>query len=796
MDDLRARLEQGLAPSYQVEREIGAGGMATVYLARDVRHERQVAIKVLREDLSASLGKERFVREIKIAAALQHPHVLPVYDSGEAGGLLFYVMPFVDGPSLRDKLVKEGELPITDAVRILRDVADALAEAHKHGVVHRDLKPENVMLRGRHALVTDFGVAKAVSEATGSASLTTVGIALGTPTYMAPEQATADPHVDHRADIYAFGVLAYELLTGRPPFTGASPQQILAAHITAPAEPVNKYRTTLSPALTTLVMKCLEKAPADRWQSAEELIPQLEALLTPSGGMTPSNTRPIAAQPARARTMMRASAATAIVAAIAAGLFVPIRTWLRDGRSVSSVSSGSSVDSVQSVAVLPFTEMNAAAGQAFFAEGLTDEVIVALSAIPRLRVPGRESSLRFKGSTAPIKAIADSLNVSMLLSATVERAAGSVRVRYQLVKSDGFQVLAGAITRPSSDVFAIYDSVSRAIAGKLALQLSPVAQQASVRQVNPEAYQAYLQGKVQFANRVMDSALVSLMRAAALDSMSAETWATLGIAHALSGPSDYNIARPEVAMANARRAVARALALDSASADAWTAAGLLASREFHWDEADQAYDRALRLNPAHPTALQFSATSLVATGRVADGVERIRAAERAEPLSFIIGDWSALIMWVGGQQQEALAHADRLLTLHPRSVRLKRDVAIMHSRVGDWGAVARLLSERELIVSNDSAAARRVRDGIMSEATRVATINAIAARDPSSMGLADMLMAAGDRANAIRAMLTRPARPGAFSHTIVTWVTNPELRRSPEFRKLMQDTRLPIPPES
>ena len=269
------RLSLALADRYRIERELGAGGMATVYLAHDLKHDRKVAVKVLREELSASLGKERFLREIKVAAALQHPHILPLYDSGAVDDLLFYVMPYVDGLSLRDKLDKQGELPVGDAVRILRDIADALSEAHRYGVVHRDLKPENVMLRGRHALVMDFGVAKALSDATGRQSLTTVGIALGTPTYMAPEQAVADPHVDHRADIYAFGVVAYELLAARPPFTGATPQQVLAAHVTAAAEPVTSHRA-MPPALAALVMRCLEKRPADRPQSAEELIPQLE----------------------------------------------------------------------------------------------------------------------------------------------------------------------------------------------------------------------------------------------------------------------------------------------------------------------------------------------------------------------------------------------------------------------------------------------------------------------------------------------------------------------------------------
>jgi len=294
MPDLAERLRTALADRYAIEREIGSGGMATVYLAEDLKHHRNVAIKVLRPDLAATLGPERFLREIEVAAQLQHPHILPLHDSGEADGFLFYVMPYVEGQSLRDKLAKEGELPVGEAVRILRDVVDALTEAHGHGVVHRDIKPENILLRGRHALVTDFGVAKAVSEATGRAKLTTAGVALGTPAYMAPEQASADPHLDHRVDIYAVGAVAYELLTGRPVFMGTSPQQVLAAHVTEAAQPVRKHRDTVPPALEQLVMQCLEKKPADRFQTAEELLPQLDALTTPSGGMTPTATRPVA----------------------------------------------------------------------------------------------------------------------------------------------------------------------------------------------------------------------------------------------------------------------------------------------------------------------------------------------------------------------------------------------------------------------------------------------------------------------------------------------------------------------
>jgi tRNA A-37 threonylcarbamoyl transferase component Bud32/tetratricopeptide (TPR) repeat protein len=295
MTDPKAELQAALTGRYEILRELGAGGMATVYLAHDVRHDRKVALKVLRPELAATLGPDRFLNEIRIAANLAHPHVLPVHDSGEAGGFLYYVMPYIAGESLRDKLAREGELPVAEAARILRDVADALAAAHAQGVVHRDIKPDNVLLSGRHALVMDFGVAKAVSEATGRQQLTTVGVALGTPHYMAPEQAAADPHIDHRADIYAVGVVAYELLTGRPPFAGTSSQQILAAHVTETPDPVTKLRPSVPPALALLVMKCLEKKPADRWQRADELVPVLEALATPSGGITPTATQPVPA---------------------------------------------------------------------------------------------------------------------------------------------------------------------------------------------------------------------------------------------------------------------------------------------------------------------------------------------------------------------------------------------------------------------------------------------------------------------------------------------------------------------
>ncbi len=294
MTAIPEQLRAALAGRYTLERELGAGGMATVYLAEDLKHSRKVAVKVLRPELAATLGPDRFTQEIRIAAQLSHPHILPVLDSGQADEFLYYVMPLVEGESLRDRITRSGELPIADAVRILAEVTDALAYAHGRGVVHRDIKPDNIMIAGRHALVMDFGVAKALSEAGAGAkgALTTAGMALGTPAYMSPEQAAADPAIDHRADIYALGAMAYEMLTGQPPFTGRTPQAILAAQVTQKPEPIENRRTGIPGPLAIAVMRCLEKRPADRYQTADALLAVLEPIGTPSGGTTPAQTAP------------------------------------------------------------------------------------------------------------------------------------------------------------------------------------------------------------------------------------------------------------------------------------------------------------------------------------------------------------------------------------------------------------------------------------------------------------------------------------------------------------------------
>ena len=293
---------------------LGRGGMATVYLGEDARHDRWVAVKVMHPEIVASIGSQRFLREIRIAAQLHHPHILGLIDSGESGGVLWYVMPFVSGESLRSRIEARGAMPVSDVVRLIRDVASALARAHKAGIVHRDIKPENILLEDRHALVTDFGVAKALSDAS-KVSDTSVGFALGTPAYMAPEQAAADV-IDHRADLYALGIVAYEMLTGTLPFEAKTPQQMIAAHLARPPMPLADKRADVPPALTHIVMRCLEKDPEDRWQSADALLAELDEV--PTG--TATHVSPTAAYPAQstpAATLATPAASPAAPAAAA-----------------------------------------------------------------------------------------------------------------------------------------------------------------------------------------------------------------------------------------------------------------------------------------------------------------------------------------------------------------------------------------------------------------------------------------------------------------------------------------------
>ena len=321
--DLQTQLQEVLGGAYRIDRELGGAGMSRVFVATETELERQVVIKVLPPELAAGINIDRFRREIQLAARLQHPHIVPLLSAGAKGSLLYYTMPFIGGDNLRGRLTRTRELPVQEATKILREVADALSYAHSQGVVHRDIKPENILISGSHALVLDFGVSKALSSATSETStegptLTSLGIALGTPAYMAPEQAAADPHVDARADIYALGIVGYELLSGRTPFAGLNQQQTLAAHITTQPMPVAQHRPQLPPGLASVIMRCLEKHPSDRWQNADDLHSALESYAMTSGATAPSEA--VAIRKPFRWTPQRIAVAAGIVGVVAAGL--------------------------------------------------------------------------------------------------------------------------------------------------------------------------------------------------------------------------------------------------------------------------------------------------------------------------------------------------------------------------------------------------------------------------------------------------------------------------------------------
>jgi serine/threonine-protein kinase len=422
--DLRDQLQRTLGSAYSIERELSGGGMARVFAAEERSLRRKVVVKVLPPELSGAISVERFRREIQLAAQLQHPHIVPLLSADEAGGVLYYTMPFVEGESLRTRVAREGELPVSDAVRILQDVARALAYAHRHGVVHRDVKPENVLLGEDGALVCDFGVAKALGDAAGRGpanALTATGVALGTPSYMAPEQVAADPNADHRADVYALGVLAYEMLTGEPPFRAASLQQVLAAHATQQPDPVTRRRPSVPPALAALIMHCLEKHPADRPQSADEVLRELQ-LVDPAS-------RPRGAAAPRPRRTRRLAAYVGT-----SGVLIALTGYALVARQADSAADDGTA--IKSVAVLPFANLSPDTENEYFADGMTEELINALTKVEGLRVPARSSAFAFKGKNLGARSIADSLGVSTVVEGSVRRAGTRLRVTAQLAPSE------------------------------------------------------------------------------------------------------------------------------------------------------------------------------------------------------------------------------------------------------------------------------------------------------------------------------------------------------------------------
>jgi serine/threonine-protein kinase len=538
--------------------------MSRVFLAEERSLGRRVVVKVLPPDLAGGVSIQRFEREISLAARLQHPHIVPLLSAGVSDGLAYFTMPFVDGESLRARLVRDGELPVAEGVRVLREVATALEYAHNQGIVHRDIKPDNVLLSHGSAMVTDFGVAKALSASTNAehGGITSLGIALGTPAYMSPEQAAAAPNIDGRADVYSFGVLAYEILAGRPPFAGRQPQALLAAHVSEPPESIQKLRPSLPPTLAALVMRCLEKRPADRPQRASEIVQALDAIVTPSGRSAPT----VGLQ---ART--RVGLALAIAAAITIAV-VGFAIARRGPRQASPSASKTAA-----IAVLPFAVGQDTASR-YFADGLTEELINALAAIPTVRVIARASVFALRDSDlADAAALGKRLGVTLLIEGNVRRTPSAIKVSAELVDAaTNAVVMSRSVERPAGDVFTLEDSVAHQIVtgleAKLGISLAGVGMRRGTS--NQDAYDRFLKAEY-YANRFTEkdyhTAIALYRESLRLDSTFARPWA--GIANVWSSLADAWI-EPSKAYPVAEAAARKALALDSSLAEAHAQLGM------------------------------------------------------------------------------------------------------------------------------------------------------------------------------------------------------------------------------
>jgi serine/threonine protein kinase/tetratricopeptide (TPR) repeat protein len=612
--DLHDRLATGLEGRYTLGRELGQGGMATVYLAHDVRHDRDVALKVLRPEISAAMGADRFLREIKLAAGLTHAHILPVFDSGEAGGLLYYVMPSMEGRSLRERLDRERQLSLPESLRITREVASALDYAHRHNVVHRDIKPENILLHEGAAMVADFGIGKALSAQ--GASLTQTGLSLGTPTYMSPEQAAGDFSTDGRSDLYSLGCVLYEMLTGEPPFTGVSAQAIIAKRFVAPIPRVQDTRD-VPPALDTAVTRALARTPADRFPSAADFA--------------------------------------------AALLAISRQTDSGEQRGAASAPRSDA----RAIAVLPLANMSADPENEYFADGMTEEIINALAKVPGMQVASRTSSFAFKGKEVDVRQIGEKLGAASVLEGSVRKVGNRIRITAQLISvENGYHLWNETYDRQLEDVFAVQDEISRAIVEALKLRLTGDTAQVVPPTKDLEAYTQYLKGRFFFA-KLSEPALRK-----ALDLFEHALLRDPGLARAYAGIADVwcNLAddwvAPDEAYPRAKAAAERALQRDPELAEAITSIGkVLCWHEWNFAGAEAQLARAVALSPSYAEAHYVHGTALPLVGRLNDAIDTMAKAIKLDPLSVHYCEWLARFLLYAGDYDGAIAQGNRALEM-------------------------------------------------------------------------------------------------------------------------------------
>ena len=625
---------------YVLVREIGRGGMATVYLANDVKHGRSVALKLLHPDAASALGSERFRREIEVVARLQHPHILPLHDSGEAwnprdsagGALLYYVMPLVTGATLRERIAREGALPLEDVRRIVTDVSAALDYAHRNGVVHRDVKPANILVDAEHAMVADFGIAhRALDESADQ--ITATGIVIGTPHYMSPEQSTGSRDIDARTDIYALGCVLFEMLTGVPPYQGATVPNVIAKHLQAPIPSAHAIRPELSPSMDEVLVRALAKEPAARFSSARELSAAVAAALDSSGGTTVA-TRSGAIDRATIplRRWRARFAAGAAIGVIAIGGIAVAATATRFASIFESEPP--------SIAVLPFTNMSDSRENEYFSDGITEELTGALAELGRFRVTARTTAFAYKGRTGDIGRIGRELGVGHILEGSVRRDGDAVRIRATLYDVESGQPLLNeTYDRAFGSVLTLQTDLAATIAERLQQRLLPAdrARLAERHTVAAEAYDSYLKGRYFFDQRTAASlpqAVTHFQRALEIDSLYARAHA--GLADTYSILAWTGFAAPTELFRRAQTAARRALQLDSTLAEAHISLAIIhVFGEWDWAAANRATARAIALDSTLAAAWYWRTWHLIAAGRPSEAMIALQRARALDPLSLI-----------------------------------------------------------------------------------------------------------------------------------------------------------------
>jgi serine/threonine protein kinase/Flp pilus assembly protein TadD len=626
------KLQAAFADRYAIEEPLGRGGSAVVYLAKDLKHQRRVAIKILRPEIAEAVGSARFLREIKIAAQLRHPHIVPLHDSGEACGFIYFVMPLIEGESLRDRIRSEKQLVVEDAVRITCEVADALDYAHRHDVVHRDVKPENILLEDGHAVVVDFGIARAISAA-GREQVTEQGLAVGTASYMSPEQASGEEQIDCRSDLYSLGCVLYEMLAGQPPFVGVDARAVIARHLNDPVPPLTTVRPNVPRVVAHAVTKALAKAPADRYASLCELAEALVADEAEEEG------------PAQ-----------------------------------------------QSIAVLPFANMSGSDDSGYLSDGITEEIINVLAKLEGLQVASRTSSFAFKEKTLDVRAIAEQLNVHTVLEGSVRRAGKRLRVTAQLINaSDGYHLWSERYDRDMEDVFAIQDEIAQNIARALQVFLSDGAEHAMVQAPTAEvkAYEYYLKGRQFFhqaRKRSLQFAREMFMRAIEVDPNYALAYAgvadTSSLLNMYYPSSGANLEQGDAASR-------RALELAPELAEAHAARGFSLLSQKRNDEAEGEFQEAIRLDPKLFEARYFYARACFQQGKLA------QAAALFEEAAAVRDDYQARFFaaqsYAGLDRKKdaeaaywrALQTAQRHLEFNPDDPRAATMCAVSLCRLGE-----------------------------------------------------------------------------------------------------------------